>query len=131
MSDLLNSASLVMIPSGYKEDIVYSEVPTNGNGDLSFTRASNGTRVNSAGLVEVVPWNYVEQSSNLGSWYNAGVTITTGITDAYGTTNAITMSNISSGNNTDYIAKFSNTMDLPSPYIMLFTTGLSFCVMAI
>jgi hypothetical protein len=113
MSDLLNSASLVMIPSGYKEDVVYSPIPTDGSGDLSFTRASNGTRINSAGLVEDVPWNFIEQSSNLGSWPNAGVTITTGITDAYGTTNAVTMSNISSGDNTDYIAKFSNTMDLP------------------
>jgi hypothetical protein len=102
-----------MIPSGYKEDVVYSQIPTNGNGDLSFTRASNGTRINSAGLVEVCPWNFVEQSSNLGSWSTAGVTITTGITDAYGTTNAVTMSNISSGSNTDYIAEFSNPMDLP------------------
>ena len=114
MSDLLNQASLVMVPSGYKEDTVYSVVPTDGSGDLSFTRASNGTRVNSAGLVEVVPWNFVEQSSNLGSWTTAGVTITTGITDAFGTTNAVTMGLISSGSNTDYIVKYSNAMALPT-----------------
>jgi hypothetical protein len=59
MSDLLNSASLVMIPSGYKEDVVYSQIPTDGNGDLSFTRASNGTRINSAGLVEVCAVEFV------------------------------------------------------------------------
>jgi hypothetical protein len=67
MSDLLNSASLVMIPSGYKEDTVYSQIPTDGSGDLSFTRASNGTRINSAGLVEVCPWNlasYSEEFTN-------------------------------------------------------------------
>jgi hypothetical protein len=64
MSDLLNSASLVLIPSGYKEDVVYSAVPTDGSGDLSFTRASNGTRVNSAGLVEVVPWNLNDNSQS-------------------------------------------------------------------
>jgi hypothetical protein len=51
-----------MIPSGYKEDVVYSPIPTDGSGDLSFTRASNGTRINSAGLVEVVAWNLVQQS---------------------------------------------------------------------
>jgi hypothetical protein len=62
MSNLLSQASLVMIPSGYKEDVVYSAIPTNGNGDLSFTRASNGTRINSAGLVEVVPWNLLQYS---------------------------------------------------------------------
>jgi len=67
MSNLLSQASLVMIPSGYKEDVVYSPIPTTGAGDLSFTRASNGTRVNSAGLVEVVPWNmqtYSEDFTN-------------------------------------------------------------------
>ena len=62
MSDLLNSASLVMIPSGYAEDKVYSVVPSDGSGDLQLTRASNGTRVNSAGLVEVCPWNIVQES---------------------------------------------------------------------
>ena len=69
MSDLLNSASLVMIPSGYKEDVVYSQIPTSGAGDLSFTRASNGTRINSAGLVEVVAWNLVSYSSDLSNAY--------------------------------------------------------------
>ena len=79
MSDLLNSASLVMIPSGYKEDTVFSAIPTDGSGDLSFTRASNGTRVNSAGLVEVCPWNLFQSSEtfNLSPWAtNAGATIT-------------------------------------------------------
>ena len=70
MSNLLSQASLVMIPSGYKEDVVYSAIPTNGNGDLSFTRASNGTRVNSAGLVEVCPWNLVQNSENFSAVWN-------------------------------------------------------------
>jgi hypothetical protein len=79
MSDLLNQASLVMVPSGYKEDTVYSVVPSDGSGDLSFTRASNGTRINSAGLVEVCPWNLLQSSEtfNLSPWNtNAGATIT-------------------------------------------------------
>jgi hypothetical protein len=84
MSDLLNSASLVMIPSGYKEDIVYSAVPTDGSGDLSFTRASNGTRVNSAGLVEDTPWNLVEQSETFDNayWQKANVTVSANATTA-------------------------------------------------
>jgi hypothetical protein len=59
-----------MIPSGYKEDTVFSAIPTDGSGDLSFTRASNGTRVNSAGLVEVCPWNLAQQSETFdnASW---------------------------------------------------------------
>lgn len=74
MSDLLNQASLVMVPSGYKQDTVYSVVPSDGSGDLSFTRASNGTRINSAGLVEVCPWNlctYSEQFQNA-DWLGGG-----------------------------------------------------------
>ena len=54
MSGLFNEASLVLVPSGYKAGKVYSEVPTNGDGDLTFTRASSATRVNSDGEIEVV-----------------------------------------------------------------------------
>jgi hypothetical protein len=80
MSDLLNSASLVMIPSGYKEDVVYSQIPTDGSGDLSFTRASNGTRINSAGLVEVVAWNLLLNTNTFSSWDLEGGALTSGFT---------------------------------------------------
>jgi hypothetical protein len=85
MSDLLNAASLVMIPSGYSEDKVYSAVPTDGSGDLSFTRASNGTRVNSAGLVEDCPWNLVDNSENLTLWGSFAVSGTITRTANYAT----------------------------------------------
>ena len=91
MSDLLNQASLVMVPSGYKEDTVYSVVPSDGSGDLSFTRASNGTRVNSAGLVEVVAWNLLQQSETFDNayWSKAQVTVSANATTApNGTTTA-------------------------------------------
>ena len=78
MSDLLNSASLVMIPSGYAEDKVYSVVPSDGSGDLSFTRASNGTRVNSAGLVEVCPWNLLQYSEEFDNAYWSKIGVGTG-----------------------------------------------------
>jgi hypothetical protein len=82
MSDLLNSASLVMIPSGYKEDTVYSVVPSDGSGDLTLTRASNGTRVNSAGLVEVCPWNLLQYSEDFSNayWTKDNITITSNAT---------------------------------------------------
>lgn len=91
MSNLLSQASLVMIPSGYKEDVVYSQIPTSGAGDLSFTRASNGTRVNSAGLVEVCPWNLASYSEDFGNavWSKTNATITANDTTApNGTTTA-------------------------------------------
>ena len=84
MSTLLEQASLVLIPSGYKEDTVYSVIPSNGSGDLSFTRASNGTRINSDGLVEVTPWNFILQSQtfNVGSWGYTNYTLTPNSTTA-------------------------------------------------
>jgi hypothetical protein len=100
MSTLLEQASLVMIPSGYKEDVVYSQIPTNGNGDLSFTRASNGTRVNSAGLVEDCPWNLVTYSSVLSdSSYNIGeVTASYSQTDPNGGTTGALFTGVSATN---------------------------------
>jgi len=78
MSTLLEQASLIMIPSGYKEDVVYSVIPETGAGDLSFTRASNGTRINSAGLVEVTPWNLLQYSETFdnAAWSKTGATVT-------------------------------------------------------
>ena len=49
--------SLVMIPSGYKAQKVYSAVPTNGDGDFDFARSTSATRVNKDGLIEEVAVN--------------------------------------------------------------------------
>jgi hypothetical protein len=97
MSTLLEQASLVMIPSGYKEDVVYSQIPTSGAGDLSFTRASNGTRINSAGLVEDVPWNLLQQSNTFNTtWASGGPggTVTSGQTDPNGGSTAWLLSKL-------------------------------------
>jgi hypothetical protein len=89
-----------MIPSGYKEDTVFSAIPTDGSGDLSFTRASNGTRVNSAGLVEVCPWNLLTYSSVLSdSSYNIGeVTASYSQTDPNGGTTGALFTGVSATN---------------------------------
>ena len=47
-------ASLIYYPSGYKAGKAYSLKPTDGTGDLTFTRASTATRVNESGLIESV-----------------------------------------------------------------------------
>ena len=47
-------ASLIYYPSGYKAGKAYSLKPTDGSGDLTFTRASTATRVNESGLIESV-----------------------------------------------------------------------------
>ena len=109
-----------MIPSGYKEDTVYSVVPSDGSGDLSFTRASNGTRVNSAGLVEVCPWNLVSQSENIGTspWLLNGATLTSGQTDPSGGTTAVKVQLASGGNNYVYQGiPFPNPINIVSAYL--------------
>lgn len=51
---LYDDASLIMYPSGYKSGKIYCQKPTDGSGDLTFTRASTATRVNENGLIEAV-----------------------------------------------------------------------------
>lgn len=48
------SASMIVVPSGYKATKLYSQVPTDGDGDMTVTRASNKTRVKSGGLIETI-----------------------------------------------------------------------------
>jgi len=75
MATLFDSASLVMIPSGYKDDKLYSIKPTDGSGDFTFSRdgsgASPATRVNASGLIEKGRENVLLQSNSFDTtWSN-------------------------------------------------------------
>jgi hypothetical protein len=87
---LYSMASLVLIPSGYKVGTVYSERPTDSNGQLTFTRNSEATRVNSEGLVEKVRTNILTYSNTFsnGAWTKLLVTVTGGQEGYDGTNNA-------------------------------------------
>jgi len=67
-----------MIPSGYKSGKIYSQKPLSTDGQLTFTRASEATRVASNGLIEKVRTNEVLQSQTFddASWGKSLVTIT-------------------------------------------------------
>ena len=98
---LLDSASLICTPNGYKEGKLYSVIPSDGSGDMSVVRATTATRVNSAGLVELVPYNlltYSEQFDNV-AWtkFNATVTANTAVAPDGNTTADTITSNASSG----------------------------------
>lgn len=73
---VISKASLVLIPSGYGEDKLYSEVPNTAAGDFTFTRASTGTRVNADGYIEEVPCNLITYSEDYssGSWVKSNTT---------------------------------------------------------
>ena len=49
-----NKASLLTIPTAYKQGKLYSVKPDDGSGDFTFTRSTSATRVNEAGLIESV-----------------------------------------------------------------------------
>jgi hypothetical protein len=87
-----DSASLVMIPSGYKDQKVYSVKPIDGSGDLAFTRSNDtATRVASNGLIEKVRTNlqtYSQDFSNAVWVKSAGATLTHSQTDPNGGTTA-------------------------------------------
>jgi hypothetical protein len=56
--NLLDTASLVVTPNGYKASKLYSIVPSDGTGDMTFARTGDtATRVNSSGLIESVTAN--------------------------------------------------------------------------
>jgi len=81
---LLDTASLIVTPNGYKEGKLYSVIPSDGSGDLSVTRATTATRVNSAGLVELVPYNLVQYSEQFdnAAWTKSNVSVTANSTTA-------------------------------------------------
>lgn len=54
---LKDNASLALIPAAYKTSKIYSAIPTDGDGDFTFTRSGSATRINKAGLVETMGTN--------------------------------------------------------------------------
>ena len=110
---VISKASLVLIPSGYGEDILYSEVPNTTAGDFTFTRASTGTRVNADGYIEEVPWNIVQYSEELDDSYwtdDNTLTITENdSTSPIGNTTANKLV-VNSGSSNAYVYRFEPTI---------------------
>jgi hypothetical protein len=65
-SGILRECSLFITPNGYKTSKLYAQTPSNGNGDLTWTRNSETTRVNSARLIENVLANVPRLDYSLG-----------------------------------------------------------------
>jgi hypothetical protein len=101
MASFYDSASIITIPSGYKVGTLYSAKPTDGTGDMSFTRTGNtATRVNSAGIIERCITNVLLQSNNFSTtWANSNLTIVGSITDPNGGTTAFSIAGTSADSN--------------------------------
>ena len=86
---LYDKASLILIPSGAKAETVFSQKPTNGDGDFDFTRATYATRVNNQGLIEKERSNLLLQSNSFDTtWENVGSNETSGQSGYDGSNNA-------------------------------------------
>ena len=91
MSDALEQASLIMVPSGYENGTLGSLKPLDGTGDFTFTRGSDisATRVNEQGYIEKGYENLLLQSNSFDTtWQQSGTTRTSGQTGYYGTNDA-------------------------------------------
>jgi hypothetical protein len=66
-SSLLQSASLLLIPSGYKAGVAYAELPATGNGDLTWSRNSVANRTLANGDISQVAANVPRLSYMYGS----------------------------------------------------------------
>ena len=76
---LLDLASLVLAPTATKEGKVYSAIPDTGDGDMTFTRGSSATRINSAGLIEKERGNLLLQSNTFDTtWVNGNSNVSSG-----------------------------------------------------
>jgi hypothetical protein len=64
-ADTYADASLVLIPSGYSTGVVYGQRPLDSNSQITFTRASDATRVINGGLIEKVRTNLFAYSEQL------------------------------------------------------------------
>jgi hypothetical protein len=96
---LLDSASLIVTPNAYKEGKLYSVIPSDGSGDMSVVRATTATRVNSAGLVELVPYNLLTYSNTFTTnWTLLNATLTSGQSGYNSSTDAWKLQSTGSNN---------------------------------
>ena len=119
LGELMQTASLIITPSAYQEGKLLSTWPPDGSGDLSVTRATTATRVNSAGLVELVPYNLVQYSEQFdnGYWNKLGSTIgANSVVAPNGTTTA------------DKVIETSTTADHYVTRASNFTQGLTYTI---
>ena len=96
LGSLMETASLIITPNAYLEGKLLASYPPDPIGDFDVTRATTATRVNSAGLVELVPYNLVQYSQEFNNawWSKYQVTVGTNQTTAPdGTLTAESMTN--------------------------------------
>ena len=128
---LYKDASLVMIPTAYKDGKLYSVRPTDGSGDFTFSRGTTATRVASSGYIEKgrenvllnSVWNGIGTNVPPTSWTNG---FTSGnyesASSSFGGNNGIRFYGTSARRYVSQIPSFSGIMAL-SIYVESVTTA--------
>ena len=116
---LYKDASLVMLPSAYKDGKLYSIRPTDGSGDFTFSRGTNlsATRVNASQLIEKGRENVLlySQDFSQGAWSKTNLSLTANQTDPLGGTNAFLFTSTSASGNL-FVQSLSNQNKVCSIY---------------
>ena len=103
MSNIYDKASLVLIPSGTKTSKVYSQIPTNGDGDFTFSRSTAATRVNASGNIEKETQNLLLQSNSFDTTWGSTNTTETGGQSGYDGSSDAWLLSISGGSNSQRV----------------------------
>jgi hypothetical protein len=124
---LLDDASLIVTPNAYNEGVLYDVIPNTPLGDMDVVRATTATRVNSAGLIEVVPRNLITYSNDFtnATWVSVLNTITANYAiSPDGTQNATRLQSIKSNSSEDsYLINVSK--DLAGGCKSIYIKGVS------
>ena len=89
--DLLDKASLVMIPTASESGVVATQKPIDGTANFTFSRTTSATRVNEEGLIEKERGNQILYSNSFNTsptWTATSLALFSGQTGYDGTTDA-------------------------------------------
>ena len=72
--NLLDKASILLTPTAYNDGSMLSVKPENGDGDFTFSRGGNGSRINSSGNIVTESANIprIDYTDGCGSWLLEG-----------------------------------------------------------
>lgn len=97
MTNFIDKASLIMIPSAYGEGKLACQKPTDGSGDFTFTRASSALRTNPSGFLEPACYNLLSYSETYSTgWFNQNTVISSNVITA--PNNTMSASKLSANN---------------------------------
>ena len=96
--DIYDQASLVLFPSGYKDNLLYSHKPVDSSGDFTYTRGTDtATRVGADGYIKKERANLLVQSNQFDTTWVINTSVSEGEEGYDGTTDAWSLTRAAGG----------------------------------